>query len=265
VLKYVPSWVPGAGFQRQAKKWRKVTRDLFDLPFAQAKQKITMGTAPHSFISVALNESNSMNTTEQERCETIIKAVAANMYAAGADTTVSTLGTFVLGMVANPDAQRKAQAELDAVVGKGQLPDFADEPSLPYTTAIVKEALRWKNVAPFSVPHFVAVEDEYRGYRIPAGSIVIGNTWAIMHDEEIYPDPYSFKPERFLLNGKLNPAVRDPDVAAFGYGRRICPGKNMANASLWITIASILATLDIKKAPTKVERKSSLRMNIPPT
>jgi hypothetical protein len=118
------------------------------------------------------------------------------MYAAGADTTVSTLGTFVLGMLANPDAQRNAQAEIDAVVGKGQLPDFTDEPSLPYTTAIVKEALRWKNVAPVGpslllfrscrrfmwesgIPHFLAVEDEYRGYRIPAGSIVICNTWFV--------------------------------------------------------------------------------------
>ena len=109
-----------------------------------------MGTAPPSFTSVALNESNSTNTTEQELepHETMIKTVAANMYAAGADTTVSTLGTFILGMLANPDAQRRAQAEIDAVVGNGQLPDFTDEPSLPYTTAIVKETLRWKNVAP---------------------------------------------------------------------------------------------------------------------
>jgi cytochrome P450 len=101
-------------------------------------------------MSVTLEESSSTSTTEQELepRETIIKAVAANMYGAGADTTVSALGTFILGMLVNPDAQRTAQAELDAVVGKGQLPDFTDEPSLPYTTAIVKEALRWKNVTP---------------------------------------------------------------------------------------------------------------------
>jgi cytochrome P450 len=60
----------------------------------------------------------------------MIKTVAANMYAAGAHTTVSALGTFVLGMLANPDAQRRAQAEIDAVIGKGQLPDFPDEPAL---------------------------------------------------------------------------------------------------------------------------------------
>jgi cytochrome P450 len=109
-----------------------------------------MGAAPSSFTSVALEESNSTRTSEQELKphEALIKTVAANMYAAGADTTVSALGTFVLGMLANPDAQRRAQAEIDAVLGKGQLPDFTDEPALPYTTAIVKEARRWKNVTP---------------------------------------------------------------------------------------------------------------------
>ncbi|KAJ7776053.1 cytochrome P450 [Mycena maculata] len=120
----------------------------------------------------------------------------------------------------------------------GPLPDFKDEKALPYVGALVKEVLRWRNVTPI---------DEYRGYRIPAGSIVIGNVWAILHDEAMYPDPYSFKPERFLLDGKPNPDVRDPQ-AVFGFGRRICPGRHMANSSLWITIASILATFEITKA-----------------
>lgn len=51
-------------------------------------------------------------------------------------------------MLANPEAQAKAQAELDAVVGHGRLPEFSDQDSLPYLTAIVKEVLRWKSVLP---------------------------------------------------------------------------------------------------------------------
>ncbi|KAJ7231653.1 cytochrome P450 [Mycena rebaudengoi] len=117
-----------------------------------------------------------------------------------------------------------------------------------YVSVLVKEVLRWKNVTPIGVPHFLATEDEYRGYRLPAGSIVIGSTWAILHDGLLYPDPYTFKPERFLLDGKLNPAVKDPDCAAFGFGRRICPGRHMGRSSIWITVASILATFNIDKA-----------------
>ncbi|KAJ7132663.1 cytochrome P450 [Mycena filopes] len=97
------------------------------------------------------------------------------------------------------------------------------------------------------VPHFLAVEDEYRGYRLPANSVVIGNIWALSHDEAMYPDPDAFKPERFLLaDGTPNPDVRDPPV--FGFGRRVCPGRYMATSSVWISVASILATFNITKS-----------------
>ncbi|KAJ7708648.1 cytochrome P450 [Mycena rosella] len=247
-LKYVPSWFPGAGFQREAKEWRKVTRELLEMPFAHTKRNIALGSAPPSFTSLRLAALEASPNNKKREHENLIKNTAANIYAAGSDTTAAALGTFVYAMLANPEAQRKAQAEIDAVLGPGHLPDFADEVSLPYVSAVLKEILRWKNVTPIAIPHFVSVDDDYRGYRIPAGSIVIGNTWAILHDENIYPDPHAFKPERFLLGGKLNPAVRDPEVAAFGFGRRMCPGRHMATSTLFITIASMLATLDIKKA-----------------
>ena len=76
---------------------------------------------------------------------------------------------------------------------------------------------------------------------------------AILHDEEVYPDPLSFKPERFLdKNGELDSNVQTPFVAAFGFGRRICPGQHMASDSAFITIASILAAFDIKQATDPV-------------
>ena len=71
---------------------------------------------------------------------------------------------------------------------------------------------------------------------------------AILHDERIYPDPLTYNPDRFMKDGKINPAVRDPTVAAFGFGRRICPGRFMAYESMWIAIASTLAVFSIGKA-----------------
>ena len=56
--------------------------------------------------------------------------------------TVSALGSFFLAMLLYPEIQRKAQAEVDRVIGSGRLPDFSDEPALPYVTALVKEILR---------------------------------------------------------------------------------------------------------------------------
>ena len=80
-------------------------------------------------------------------------------------------------MAANPDVQKKAQAELDAVIGTSRLPEFSDEDSLPYIRALIKELLRWRSVVPLAIPHCSVEEDQYRGYRIPKGSIVIANVW----------------------------------------------------------------------------------------
>jgi len=82
--------------------------------------------------------------------EMTIKSTAATMYSGGADTTVSTIGSFILCMIANPKVQEKAHAEIDSVCKQRELPTFDDMDSLPYVAAIVKEVLRYKNVAPLS-------------------------------------------------------------------------------------------------------------------
>ena len=86
------------------------------------------------------------------------------------EKTVSSVLTFILAMVLNPDVQKKAQAELDAVVGRDRLPTFADQPDLPYINAITRETVRWQPVTPLGIAHKSIAEDVYDGYRIPAGT-----------------------------------------------------------------------------------------------
>jgi cytochrome P450 len=105
-----------------------------------------LGIAPPSFAAESLTALKDCGETYYT--ESTIRAAAGTMYIGGADTTVSSLGTFLLAMMANPDAQRKAQAEVDAVTGRRYLPDFEDESSMPYVAAVVKEVLRWQNVTP---------------------------------------------------------------------------------------------------------------------
>lgn len=76
-----------------------------------------------------------------------------------------------------PDVQRKAQEEIDQVVGTGQLPTMADRPRLPFVNAILKESLRWHPVAPMGIPHMSSEDDTWEGYFIPKGSIVMPNIW----------------------------------------------------------------------------------------
>ncbi|KAF4605998.1 hypothetical protein EYR38_000043 [Pleurotus pulmonarius] len=99
-----------------------------------------------------------------------------------------------------------------------------------------------------AIPHFTTADDEYRGYAIPKGSIAMGNAWAMLHDEQKYPFPFAFKPERWLTeDGKLNPDLREPS-AIFGFGRRACVGRHLAFPIIWMAAASILSVLNLKKA-----------------
>ena len=123
-------------------------------------------------------------------------------------------------MVLNPKVMKKAQEELDRVIGKGQLPNFSDKDSLPYIDALVKEVLRWNVPVPISAPNRAMQDDIYRGYIIPEGAIVIQNVWAICRDPNIYPDPEAFNPDRFLKDGKIDPLVFNPEDSVFGAGRR---------------------------------------------
>ncbi len=76
-----------------------------------------------------------------------------------------------------PEVQKKAQAELDAVVGQSRLPQFEDRHSLPYISAVVKELLRWHVVAPIGLPHRIVSDDVFNGYLLPAGATVVANIW----------------------------------------------------------------------------------------
>jgi len=123
-------------------------------------------------------------------------------------------------MILNPKVLKKAQDELDRVVGKGRLPDLSDKDDLPYIDAIMKEVLRWSPPLPITIPKRVIQDDVYRGYFIPAGATVVENVWAICRDPNIYPDPETFNPDRFLKDGKIDPSVFNPEDRIFGAGRR---------------------------------------------
>ncbi|KAJ6514127.1 cytochrome P450 [Mycena vulgaris] len=248
-LRHVPSWFPGAAFKRKAAESKELVQEMADQPFAASKDAMVSanGIERPSFITSRLLSGDAGTKTSLESQEKDIKEVAATIYATGADTTRATLLMFLRAMLVNPTAQKKAQQEIDAVIRPGHLPGFEDEDQLPYVTAVVKETMRMWPVVPIAVPHAVTEDDTYRGYRIPGGSVVIANSWAMLHDESAYPEPHKFKPERFLLDGKLNPAVRDPLDIIFGFGRRSCPGRYMGLDLVWVMIASMLAVFNINK------------------
>ncbi|KAI0260543.1 cytochrome P450 [Gloeopeniophorella convolvens] len=241
LLKYLPAWFPGAGFHQTALNVKKDVHALADIPFQYTMREMGKGVAPPSFVT-----NNMQGATMTETDIENLKWSATSLFAGGADTTVSALYTFYLAMTLFPDAQRKAQEEIDRVIGADRLPTLADRDNLPYVNALHSEIYRWRPVAPTGLPHRAMEADTYRGYYIPKGSIIIANIWQMLHDPSVYSNPELFTPERFLATeGK--PAELDPRECAFGFGRRICPGKLFADATVWLSIAMALSAFRISK------------------
>lgn len=246
-LRHLPLWLPGTKSLRDAQKWKKLALDMRSVPFKLLQDSMKNGTAPSSLVSEEINKIQSRSEGPADDLD-VVRNCAGAAYGAAADTTTSTILTLILAMVLQPEVQKRAQAEVDAVVkARGRLPDFDDMSAMPYVECCITEALRWRPVIPCAIPHRNINGDEYEGYHIPAGSVVIGNIWAILHDGTDYPEPEAFKPERFWSRDGHTPA-RDPLATVFGFGRRVCPGKHLAMNSVFLAFASILATFTLSRA-----------------
>lgn len=244
-LKHVPGWMPGAGFKRLGKQIMKELVQLREEPYQAALRLIDNGTSPLSFVSESLdNIRDKPNFDPQDR---YVKHTAEQVFGAASDTTRSAVSTFILVILMHPHVQRKVQQEIDSVVGPDRLPDFSDIPRLTYLTAAVKESLRWNPVLPTALPHLASEDDEYMGYFIPRGCVIMSNTYAMFHDEQIFPNPDNYDPDRFIKDGVLRKDIQvDPEsMATFGFGRRICPGSHIALANLYMAAASILYLFDL--------------------
>ncbi|KAE8401933.1 cytochrome P450 [Aspergillus pseudonomiae] len=243
ILRYFPSWAPGGGCTRVAESFRGAANDLVEIPYAFTKQQMARGCNEPSIISYYLEGENIQPGSEEEH---LVKWASGTLYGGGSDTTVSTMMCFFLTMALYPHVQRKAQEEIDRVVGTSRLPGFEDRENLPYIDAVLKEALRWHPIAPMGVAHMSTEDDMLEGYHIPKGAIILANIWGFAHDPNEYHDPMTFKPERFLSDNGHTPE-HDPHFISFGFGRRVCPGRNLADSNLWLTIARTLAAFNIAK------------------
>ncbi|KAJ7092120.1 cytochrome P450 [Mycena crocata] len=236
---YIPEFL--APFKRTARVWARATKNMVEAPYLFVRRQMTAGTAPVSFVSSLLEDEEKLSEEEVRD----IKYTASSLYGGGADTTAASLYAFFLAMVLSPDVQRQAQAEIDSVIGGSRLPRFSDRAQLPYVSAVVTELFRWHSVAPLGVPHAALEDTVVNGYVIPKGTIIIANLWNMLNNPTTYPSPASFNPARYL--GAL--PQRDPRQLCFGFGRRVCPGRELAEASLFSCVATTLAVFNITRAP----------------
>ncbi|KAJ7229311.1 cytochrome P450 [Mycena haematopus] len=243
-MRYLPSWM--AKWKRDVLEHHKIDDAMFRGLFNEVSNRAAKGDQLSGFCAHLLEQEDRHGLDEKESAWT-----AATLYAGGADTTSVILGWFLFAMLSFPEVQRRAQTELDAVVGRSRMPTFADYDGLPYIRALIKETLRWAPMAPIGVPHRLMEDDYYDGHLIPKGSTVIANVWAMNRDPEVYGhNAHLFEPTRHLdEDGRLTiaiPETKEEGHNTFGFGRRSCVGRHVANDSLFIDCANILWALSIE-------------------
>ncbi|CAG9996855.1 unnamed protein product [Clonostachys byssicola] len=239
-LKYLPNWFPGAGFKRAARIWKREVLAAAEKPFQFVQRQMENNRHRKSYVSNALEHAKD---PEDPAFQSRVMFSAASLYGGGSDTTVSTLSFFYLAMILYPKVLQKAHEEIERVVGPDRLPSFDDRTNLPYVDGIVKEMYRWQPVVPLGLPHRSDEDLIYRGYLIPEGALIQANLRLFAQDPNVYHDPTYFKPERY--DAPYNEP--DPKEFVFGFGRRICPGKNFADSFLFLAIAQSLAAFQISK------------------
>ncbi|KAI0764639.1 cytochrome P450 [Fomes fomentarius] len=235
-MKHLPSWLP---FQRSARQGKDMIDRLVTKPFEHVNAEMAKGSAPPSLARDLLStESGNKNLHHH------IKWSTGSLYGAGGETTYATVMTCIMAMALNPEKLKLAQEEMDRVVGVYRLPTVNDRALLPYVNAIIKETMRWHPALPLGIARCTAQDDLFEGYEIPKGTIVLPNVWAIAFEQRGKFDARDFVPERFLESNEEEGPI-DPGSWAFGFARRLCPGKHLAENSLFILISTILAAFDI--------------------
>lgn len=173
----------------------------------------------------------------------------------GVETTASIMQWFSALIPSYPDIQTRAHAELDRVVGRNRLPTVEDEPHLPYLRAIIKEVERCHNPFWLGTPHVNSQDFTYHGHFIPQDTVIILNTYTIHHNDQRYPDPFAFNPDRYLNDTKTSSEsahlanVMERDHWMFGAGRRICPAIDVAEREVWLGISHMLWAFKMEKVP----------------
>ncbi|KAH8810091.1 cytochrome P450 [Flagelloscypha sp. PMI_526] len=233
-LKYFPSFAP---WHKQAKTLRDTVEIVMNDAFERTERDIAAGTASQSFVARILDDPE-LNE-KRPGFRDLLKWCAGTM-SAGSETIPAVEAAFLWAMILHPEVQVKAQKEIDDVIGGHRLPKLEDREDLPYTTAVIKEIMRWYIITPLAGPRSTAKDDYFNGYFIPKGTNLFVNTYGISQTE-VGPNPQLFRPERFL-DGTCSIHPRD---YIFGFGRRQCPARTLAENTLFINLSGILACFNI--------------------
>ena len=237
----MPSW----------KKYKKL-HHLIDNMYNKYKRKIgspienTEDDTLMHFLTETTQHKSGLNSGHS--ADKLVRGLMTSIILAGIPSTTVFIYRTLLTIAYIPRIQRKVQEELHKVVGD-RAPRVSDRENCHYIQATIMEVLRNLFTSITEAPRKALKDTTLGRYDIPAGTILLPNTWAIHHDPEFWDEPYEYKPERFLDDqGSLLPADHPTRqrFMPFHAGARVCPGEAFAKARLFITISSLFKMFTVK-------------------
>ncbi|KAJ8340651.1 hypothetical protein SKAU_G00352840 [Synaphobranchus kaupii] len=192
-----------------------------------------------------LDENSNVQVSDEK-----IVGIVNDLFGAGFDTISTALSWAVVYLVAYPEIQEKLHQEMKDNVGLERTPLLSDKPKLPLLEAFILEIFRHSSFLPFTIPHCTTKDTSLNGYFIPKDTCVFINQWQVNHDPELWKDPSSFTPERFLNADGITVNKLDAEkVMIFGMGKRRCIGEAIGRTEVFIFLAILVQKLRFHKLP----------------
>jgi len=183
--------------------------------------------------NVILDEEAKLNKEE-------LISISLTMLSGGLDTLTTLVAWSMALLAQRPEIQKKAHDEIRKVYPSDQiLCDANDDQSIPYIVALVRELLRYYTVLRLSLPRATVKDITYNGHVIPAKSVIFLNAWACNMDPEVWTDPFTFRPERWLEQP-------DAPIFTYGLGYRMCAGSLLANREMYTIYLRLLSAFELK-------------------
>ncbi|KAF5346111.1 hypothetical protein D9758_009957 [Tetrapyrgos nigripes] len=259
ILDYLPAWL--AKWKRDAIMDFRFFSALFQKMFRVNKEQVVSGEEHRASFCATIAENQEKMAISDLECAWL----AGSLHGAAHNTTYTMITWAIFAMIHFPEAQRRAQQQLDEVVGRSRIPSLADFKHLPYIRAIVQEArLVFLCLASLTLDNFRYLDgdlllhldrrivqsrsdDYYEGYYIPKGTFCMPNIRSMNYDSEIYgPDAGDFKPDRHLDSCGNIKDENDEGHFSYGFGYRDCVGRHLANNALFIAVSMLLWSMKIE-------------------
>ncbi|PLN76184.1 cytochrome P450 [Aspergillus taichungensis] len=247
VLRHLPAWI--SPWKRFADRLYATQVDLYMRLFRHGCDVVGWNATKQGLSTARKHAPRDSPVSDLDLAFTLATSVQGGM-----EILPRQLLWLFIAALHRPTVFAQARAVLDTVVGRDRLPRFSDRPRLALIDAIVHELLRWRPIAPGSIPRRADRHDEYQGVKIKKNVAIMANAWAIGRDEAVFDsalgDVQDFIPERWLRSdpGEEPRLHTDLPLPVFGQGRRMCQGKRVATDGAFMQVAHLLWAYDIGSA-----------------